>query len=57
MREEEEYKEIMLEGPQISGMDDFRDSAVTIRVIPNTSPLEQRKVVRGLRRRIKSVFG
>jgi len=46
MREDEEYKEIMLGVPQISGVDDFGDSAVTIQVIANTAPLEQGKVVR-----------
>ena len=57
MGEEEKYKEIMLEGPQILGVDDFGDSAVTSKVITNTAPLEQGKVVRKLRRRIKYAFG
>jgi hypothetical protein len=46
MREEEKYKEIMLEGPQILAVDDFGDSAVTVKGITNTAPLEQGKVVR-----------
>jgi len=56
MKEEEKYKEIMPEGPQILAVDDFGDSAAMIKVITNTASLEQGKVVRELRRKMKDVY-
>ena len=38
-------------------MDDFGDSTVTIKIITKTTPLEQGKVVRELRRKMKYAFG
>lgn len=56
LREEEPYNEIMLEDPQILGVDSFGDSQVTIKMITKTCPLKQWQVARELRRRIKYAF-
>jgi small-conductance mechanosensitive channel len=56
MREEEYFGQIMLEEPQILGVDDFGDSQVTIKMMAKTSPLKQWEVARELRRRIKYAF-
>ncbi len=56
MRGEEYYSQIMLEDPQILGVDDFGDSQVTIKMLAKTCPLKQWEVARELRRRIKYAF-
>lgn len=56
MREEEKYKEMMLEDPQILGVDKFGESEVTIKMIAKTAPLKQWDVARELRRRVKYAF-
>jgi small-conductance mechanosensitive channel len=56
MRAEEEYCSLMIEDPQILGVDDFGDSQVTIKMLAKTIPLKQWDVARELRRRIKHAF-
>jgi len=56
MQGEEYFGQIMLEEPQILGVDDFGDSQVTIKMLAKTSPLRQWEVARELRRRIKYAF-
>lgn len=56
MRQEEPYNALMLEDPQILGVDDFGDSQVTIKMLAKTRPLKQWDVGRELRRRIKYAF-
>jgi small-conductance mechanosensitive channel len=56
MRQEEPYRQFMLEDPQILGVDDFGDSAVTIKMLAKTCPLKQWDVGRELKRRIKYAF-
>jgi small conductance mechanosensitive channel len=56
MRQEEPYSQFMLDDPQILGVDDFGDSAVTIKMLAKTCPLKQWDVGRELRRRIKYAF-
>lgn len=56
MRQEEPYSQFMLEDPQILGVDDFGDSAVTIKMLAKTCPLKQWDVGRELKRRIKYAF-
>jgi small-conductance mechanosensitive channel len=56
MRQEEPYNQFMLEDPQILGLDNFGDSAVTIKMMAKTCPLKQWDVGRELRRRIKYAF-
>ncbi len=56
MRQEEPYNQIMLEEPEILGVDSFGDSQVTIKMLAKTCPLKQWQVARELRRRIKHAF-
>ena len=56
LRQEEAYSQIMLEDPQILGVDNFGESEVTIKMITKTCPLKQWQVARELRRRIKYAF-
>jgi small-conductance mechanosensitive channel len=56
MRQDEHFGQIMLEDPQILGVDDFGDSQVTIKMLAKTSPLKQWDVARELRKRIKYAF-
>jgi small-conductance mechanosensitive channel len=56
MKKEEYFSQIMLEDPQILGVDDFGDSQVTIKMLAKTCPLKQWEVARELRRRIKYAF-
>lgn len=50
------YKEMMLEPISISGVNDFADSAVVIRLVLKTKPMQQWAVGREYRRRLKKVF-
>ena len=50
------YKELMLEPVVISGVNDFADSAVIIRLVIKTKPMQQWAVGREYRRRLKKVF-
>lgn len=56
MRQEEPYSQYMLEDPQILGVDNFGDSAVTIKMLAKTCPLKQWDVGREMKRRIKHAF-
>jgi small conductance mechanosensitive channel len=56
MRQDEHFGQIMLEDPQILGVDDFGDSQVTVKMLAKTCPLKQWEVARELRRRIKHAF-
>jgi small-conductance mechanosensitive channel len=56
MRQDQYFGQIMLEDPQILGVDDFGDSQVTIKMLAKTSPLKQWEVARELRKRIKYAF-
>jgi len=56
MRQEEPYSQFMLEDPQILGVDNFGDSAVTIKMLAKTCPLKQWDVGREMKRRIKHAF-
>lgn len=51
-----EWGALLLEEPQVPGVEDFADSAVIIRVLAKTLPLKQWDVARELRRRIKKRF-
>jgi len=56
MREEEELSSLMIDDPQILGVDDFGDSQVTVKMPAKTVPLKQWEVARELRRRIWHAF-
>ncbi|MEG2597802.1 MAG: mechanosensitive ion channel family protein, partial [Oscillospiraceae bacterium] len=50
------FKEIILEPICISGVNDFADSAVVIRLVIKTKPMKQWEVGREYRRRLKKLF-
>ncbi len=50
------FGRLILEGPQVLGVDAFGESQVTIRVLVKTLPLKQWDVAREFRRRIKNTF-
>ncbi|MGH7483760.1 MAG: mechanosensitive ion channel family protein [Longimicrobiales bacterium] len=56
MRQDEEWGALILEEPEVAGLEAFGDSAVVIRVMVKTLPLKQWNVARELRRRIKNRF-
>ncbi len=53
---DESFRPLILEPLQVLGVNDFRDSQVTIRTMITTLPLKQWDVARELRRRIKIRF-
>jgi len=56
MQEEPQYGSAMLGPIEIFGVDDFADSAVTIKARIKTMPLQQWNVGREYRRRLKKAF-
>ena len=56
MRNEAEYRRLMLEPIEIFGVDNFTDSAVTIKARFKTQPAHQLTVGREYRRRLKKTF-
>jgi small conductance mechanosensitive channel len=56
MEKDAEYGRLILEPLAILGVDSFGDSSVNIRVMFTTQPLQQWKVGREFRRRIKNTF-
>lgn len=56
LKQDPDFGPSMLEPLEVMGVDDFGDSAVTIKVRIKTAPLKQWYVGRELRRRIKKTF-
>ena len=56
LHEDAQWRELLVEPPEVLGVEAFADSAVTIRMIAKTIPLKQWEVARELRRRIKKRF-
>ena len=56
MLNDPKFKDLMLEPITISGVNDFADSAVVIRLVLKTKPMQQWTVGREYRRRIKKLF-
>jgi small conductance mechanosensitive channel len=56
MEKDERFGGLILEPLQILGVEGFGDSAVSIRVMFTTQPLQQWTVGREFRRRIKNTF-
>lgn len=56
LRADPEWSPLLLDDPEVLGVDDFADSAVVIRLSARTLPLKQWLVARELRRRIKNRF-
>lgn len=55
-QQDPEWGALLLEEPVVPGIENFNDSAVTIRLMAKTLPLKQWDVARELRRRIKKRF-
>ncbi len=56
LADDETFGNLVLEPPQVLGVEDLADSQVTIRILAKTLPLKQWDVARELRRRIKARF-
>jgi moderate conductance mechanosensitive channel len=56
LRADPEWGPLLMEPPEVLGVDDFASSAVVIRLSAKTLPLKQWLVARELRRRIKNRF-
>ena len=56
LADDETFGKLVLEPPQVLGVEALADSQVTIRMLAKTLPLNQWEVARELRRRIKARF-
>lgn len=56
LADDETFGKLVLEPPQVLGIEALADSQVTIRILAKTLPLKQWEVARELRRRIKMRF-
>jgi small conductance mechanosensitive channel len=56
MHQDPEWQELILEPPQLMGADDFGDQGVIVKLWIKTLPLEQWKIAREYRRRLKLAF-
>jgi small conductance mechanosensitive channel len=56
LADDETFGKLVLEPPQVLGVEALADSQVTIRILAKTLPLQQWDVARELRRRIKGAF-
>ena len=56
MHRDTEWQELILDPPQLMGADDFGDQGVIVKLWIKTRPLEQWKVAREYRRRLKLAF-
>jgi small conductance mechanosensitive channel len=56
LAEDEAWKDSILQPPQFLRVDDFQDSAVTLKIVGETLPNRQWAVTGELRRRIKEAF-
>ncbi len=54
--EDEDYKNVIIEEPEVTGVEMLAADSVTVRVMVKTAPLEQWAVARALRQRIKARF-
>jgi small-conductance mechanosensitive channel len=54
--EDEDYKDVVIEEPEVWGVEDLSPDAVVMRVTLKTAPMEQWQVAREMRSRIKARF-
>jgi moderate conductance mechanosensitive channel len=54
--EDEDFKDLIIEEPEVTGVEVFGPESVTIRVLLKTAPMEQWGVARALRQRLKARF-
>ncbi len=53
---DQQFKDMLLEEPQVTGVEALADSQVTIRVLAKTKPMKQWDAMREFRRRVKNRF-
>jgi len=56
MWQDEEYKNVIIEEPEVTGVEALAADSVSLRVLVKTAPLEQWAVAREMRQRIKARF-
>ncbi|GAA3647620.1 mechanosensitive ion channel [Nocardioides ginsengisoli] len=54
--EDDDFNHVIIEEPEVTGVETLTPDAITIRVMVKTAPLEQWAVARALRQRIKARF-
>jgi small conductance mechanosensitive channel len=54
--EDEDYKGVVIEEPEVTGVEALTPESVTLRVLLKTAPMEQWSIARELRQRIKARF-
>ncbi|WP_343906277.1 mechanosensitive ion channel family protein [Nocardioides aquiterrae] len=54
--EDEDFSDLIIEEPEVTGVEVFGPESVTLRVLIKTAPMEQWGVARALRQRIKARF-
>ena len=54
--EDEDYRSVIIEEPEVTGVEALAVDAITLRVLVKTPPMEQWAVARELRQRIKARF-
>jgi small-conductance mechanosensitive channel len=54
--EDEEFRSVIIEEPEVTGVEALAPDAITLRVLVKTAPMEQWGVARELRQRIKARF-
>ena len=54
--QDEDFKDLIIEEPEVTGVEVFGPEAVTLRVLLKTAPMEQWGVARALRQRLKARF-
>jgi small conductance mechanosensitive channel len=54
--QDEDFTDVIIEEPEVTGVENLNADSVTVRVMVKTAPLQQWAVARALRQRIKSRF-
>jgi small conductance mechanosensitive channel len=54
--EDEDYRNVIIEEPEVTGVEALNPDAITLRVLVKTAPLQQWAVARELRQRVKARF-
>jgi moderate conductance mechanosensitive channel len=54
--EDEDFRSVIIEAPEVTGVEALNPDAITLRVLVKTAPMEQWAVARELRQRIKARF-
>src|SRR3954453_6315628 len=54
--QDDDYRDVIIEEPEVTGVEALNPDAITLRVLVKTAPLQQWAVARELRQRIKSRF-